>query len=61
MNAGCYGSYVADVLVEAVAVFRSGEVARFSADELGFGYRSSVLPEGAVIVEAVLEAPEGAL
>ena len=28
-------------------------------EELGLAYRSSVLPEGAVIVEALFEAPEG--
>ncbi|WP_425072612.1 UDP-N-acetylmuramate dehydrogenase [Sagittula sp. S175] len=60
MNAGCYGSYVADVLVEAVVVLRSGEVVTLGRDDLAFGYRSSVLPEGAVLVEALFEAPEGA-
>lgn len=60
MNAGCYGSYVADVLVEAVVVLRSGEVVTLGPDDLAFGYRSSVLPEGAVLVEALFEAPEGA-
>lgn len=59
MNAGCYGSYVADVLVEAVCVLRSGEVVTLTGAELGFGYRSSVLPEGAVLVEAVFEGPAG--
>ncbi|MFW2588261.1 UDP-N-acetylmuramate dehydrogenase [Sagittula sp. SSi028] len=59
MNAGCYGSYVADVLIEATAITRDGTVMRLTRDELQFGYRSSVLPEGAVLVEAVFEAPLG--
>ena len=59
MNAGCYGSYVADVLVEVRAVLRDGTVATIPAAELGLAYRSSQVPEGAVIAEAVFEAPDG--
>jgi UDP-N-acetylmuramate dehydrogenase len=59
MNAGCYGSYTADVFVEATAVLRSGEVITLSADDLNFQYRQTDLPEGAVIVSAVLEGPMG--
>ncbi len=59
MNAGCYGSYMADVLREVVMVRRDGTVATVPASELGLAYRSSRVPEGAVIVEAVFEAPPG--
>ncbi|MBP1804609.1 UDP-N-acetylmuramate dehydrogenase [Rubellimicrobium aerolatum] len=59
MNAGCYGAYVADVLAEVTLVLRDGRVVTIPAAELGLAYRSSALPEGAVIVEAVFEAPEG--
>jgi UDP-N-acetylmuramate dehydrogenase len=59
MNAGCYGSYVADVLREVVMVLRDGSVATVPASELRLAYRSSQVPEGAVIVEAVFDAPEG--
>ncbi|WP_210527369.1 UDP-N-acetylmuramate dehydrogenase [Rubellimicrobium arenae] len=59
MNAGCYGAYVADVLVEVTAVLRSGEVVTLPAAALGLAYRSSQLPEGAVIVEALFEAGVG--
>lgn len=59
MNAGCYGSYTADVFVEATAVLRSGEVITLSADDLKFQYRQTELPEDAVIVSAVLEGPSG--
>lgn len=57
MNAGCYGSYTADVFVEATAVLRSGEVITLNADDLKFQYRQTELPEGTVIVSAVLEGP----
>ncbi|NVO23489.1 UDP-N-acetylmuramate dehydrogenase [Donghicola mangrovi] len=59
MNAGCYGTYVADHLVSAQAVTREGEVVTLSAADLQFGYRNSTLPEGWVLVSAVFEAPAG--
>ncbi len=59
MNAGCYGSYVADHLVRAAAVTRTGEIVSLSAADLGFAYRSSAVPEGWVITEAVFEGPAG--
>ncbi|QJF50787.1 UDP-N-acetylmuramate dehydrogenase [Roseobacter ponti] len=57
MNAGCYGSYTADVLVEVRAVTRSGEAIRIPASDLQLAYRQSVLPDGAVLTAAVFEAP----
>lgn len=39
MNAGAYGAAVADVLVSASAVDRSGAVRQFPVSELGYGYR----------------------
>nr|WP_185020762.1 UDP-N-acetylmuramate dehydrogenase [Histidinibacterium lentulum] len=59
MNAGCYGTYVADRLVEVTAVTRDGTVTVLPAEALGLAYRSAALPEGAVIVEALFDAPEG--
>lgn len=59
MNAGCYGSYVADVFVSARAVTREGEIATLTAEDLNFQYRQTDLPEGWVIFEATLEAPTG--
>jgi len=59
MNAGCYGAYVSDVLIEVTAVLRDGSIATIPASDLALAYRSSSLPDGAVIVEAVLDAPEG--
>ena len=59
MNAGCYGSYVADVCTGVTAVTRAGEVVVLTPAELGFGYRHSALPEGWVIVGATFAAPRG--
>ncbi|SFF95717.1 UDP-N-acetylmuramate dehydrogenase [Roseobacter denitrificans OCh 114] len=59
MNAGCYGSYTADVLVEVQVVSRTGEVTTLAARDLQLGYRHSTLAEGAVLTKAVFEAPRG--
>ncbi|MCT2540197.1 UDP-N-acetylmuramate dehydrogenase [Sedimentimonas flavescens] len=60
MNAGCYGSYVADCLVSAEVVLRTGQRLTLTATDLRFAYRSSVLPEGAVLVSATFRAAQGA-
>ena len=52
MNAGCYGSYVADHFVEATAVTRSGEIVTLTAADLQFAYRQSSLPDGWVLTSA---------
>lgn len=54
MNAGCYGRYIADVLVSVRVLTRAGVPQTLAASELGLGYRTSSLPEGAVILEAAL-------
>ena len=59
MNAGCYGSYTADVLVEATLIDRQGRIRTLGPDALGFGYRSSAVPDDAVIIEAVLQGRPG--
>ncbi|WP_434287904.1 UDP-N-acetylmuramate dehydrogenase [Celeribacter sp. SCSIO 80788] len=56
MNAGCYGSYVADHFVSAKAVTREGALVTLTSDDLNFQYRQTDLPEGWVIVEATFEA-----
>ena len=57
MNAGCYGTYVADVLLQATVVFRNGEIAVLDRDQLGFGYRTVDLPADAIVVEAKFAGP----
>ena len=59
MNAGCYGSYTADVLQKATIVTRQGEVVDLTPADLNFRYRQSDLPEGAVLVSATFQAPSG--
>ncbi|WBU55646.1 UDP-N-acetylmuramate dehydrogenase [Paracoccus sediminicola] len=59
MNAGCYGSYVADHLIDATAITRQGETLTLTPEELRFGYRHSQLPDGAVLTSARLRAEAG--
>ena len=59
MNAGCYGSYVADVFVSAEVVLRDGTLVTLSAEDLDFQYRQSSFPAGAVLVSATFRAPLG--
>lgn len=59
MNAGCYGSYTADVLVEAQAVTRDGKIITLRPDDLRFAYRQSQVPEGCVLTQATFAAPKG--
>ena len=60
MNAGCYGSYVADVLIDATVVTRDGRIVTLTPDALQFAYRQSHLPEGWVLIGATFRAPAGA-
>lgn len=59
MNAGCYGSYVRDVLVSVRIVTRQGELRDVPAADLNLRYRQSDLPEGAVILSATFRAAPG--
>lgn len=59
MNAGCYGAYVADHLVEVEAVARDGAILTLTPDELQFDYRHSHLPEGWVLTRATFRADRG--
>ena len=59
MNAGCYGAYVADHLIEAEVVARDGAVLTLTPKELQFDYRHSHLPEGWVLTRATFRADRG--
>jgi UDP-N-acetylmuramate dehydrogenase len=59
MNAGAYGREVADILIEATLVLRDGRVETWPAARLGYTYRHSEVPEGAVVVEALFEGMPG--
>ena len=60
MNAGAYGREVADVLISADVMLRSGELRTLAVEELGYTYRHSALPEGAIVVAATFAGVPGA-
>ena len=59
MNGGAYGREVRDILVSAKLVLRSGELVEWPLDQLGYTYRHSELPDGAVVVEATFRGVPG--
>ena len=59
MNAGAYGREASDILVEVTVVLRDGSVETWPAAKLGYTYRHSELPTGAVVVEALFEGTPG--
>ena len=59
MNGGAYGREVSDILVEARLALRSGDVVEWPAEKLGYTYRHSEVPDGAVVIEAVFRGAPG--
>ena len=59
MNGGAYGREVKDILVEADVVLRSGERRTLALGDLGYTYRHSALPEGAIVVSATFRGIPG--
>ncbi|MEM7422106.1 MAG: UDP-N-acetylmuramate dehydrogenase [Pseudomonadota bacterium] len=59
MNAGCYGTYTADVVETVEAVTRDGATVVLKPDMIGFGYRRTAIPEDMVITAAVLRGRPG--
>ena len=59
MNAGCYGTYVADTLCEVQVVARDGAALTLTPGDLDFAYRSTSLPEGWVLTSATFSGPAG--
>ncbi|MGE5601347.1 MAG: FAD-binding protein, partial [Pseudomonadota bacterium] len=52
MNGGAYGREVQDILIEARVALRDGTIETWPLEKLGYTYRHSDLPDGAVVVEA---------
>lgn len=59
MNGGAYGGEVKDILIDADVVLRSGERRTLPLADLGYTYRHSELPEGAVVVGATFRGRPG--
>jgi len=59
MNGGAYGREVSDILVSARLVLRDGSVVDWPLDQLGYTYRHSAVPDGAVVVGATFRGTPG--
>ncbi len=59
MNGGAYGRETQDILVEATLVLRDGSIETWPVERLGYTYRHSAIPEGAVVVEALFQGVPG--
>jgi UDP-N-acetylmuramate dehydrogenase len=59
MNGGAYGREVKDILVSARLILRSGELVEWPLEKLGYTYRHSEVPAGAVVVEATFRGEPG--
>jgi UDP-N-acetylmuramate dehydrogenase len=59
MNAGCYGSYVADHFVSAEVILRDGTATTLTGDDITFAYRQTDIPEGATITSVTLRGDPG--
>jgi UDP-N-acetylmuramate dehydrogenase len=59
MNGGAYGREVRDILISARIVLRSGKVVEWPVEKLGYTYRHSDLPSGAIVTAAVFRGTAG--
>ena len=59
MNGGAYGCEVADILIDCEVVMPDGTLTRLPVEDLGYSYRHSALPEGAVVVSARFRGEPG--
>jgi UDP-N-acetylmuramate dehydrogenase len=59
MNSGCYGTETRDRMVELRAVLRSGEIVTLTNTDMGYLYRKSNGPRGAVFTSAVYQGIPG--
>jgi len=59
MNAGAYGGDMQQITVSATLLDGKGEIQHLTAEEIGFSYRHTEVPEDWVFVEAILRGHAG--
>lgn len=59
MNGGAYGRETCQILVECEVVRRDGTVETWPVEKLGYSYRHSELPEGAIVTSATFRGVAG--
>ena len=51
MNAGAYGGEMKDIVQNVTVLTREGEIRELEKEELGFGYRASVIKDRGYVKE----------
>jgi UDP-N-acetylmuramate dehydrogenase len=59
MNAGAYGSDIAQIFRSCTAVDRKGNIHYLKADDMGFSYRHSSCPDDFIFTEGIFEGASG--
>jgi len=59
MNAGAYGREVCDILESAEVILRNGDLVTIPLADMGYTYRHSELPDGAIVVSARFRGESG--
>ncbi|NRD88573.1 UDP-N-acetylenolpyruvoylglucosamine reductase [Sphingopyxis sp. BSNA05] len=59
MNAGAYGREVCDILQSADVILRNGDLVTIPLADMGYTYRHSALPDGAIVVSATMVGEPG--
>ena len=59
MNGGAYGGEVKDILVDCDVVLRDGSLHHLPVADLGYTYRHSTLPDGAIVTGARFKGRPG--
>lgn len=59
MNAGTASGEIGDVIESVIMLSPDGEVISYGREEMGFGYRTSLIPEGHLVIEARIALRRG--
>lgn len=59
MNAGCYGSETKDILIEATAIDRAGNLHKLTPAQMGMSYRHTGTPDDYIFIDAVFQGTPG--
>jgi UDP-N-acetylmuramate dehydrogenase len=59
MNAGCYGTETKDVLINATAVDRNGNIHVLTPEQMGMSYRHTETPADYIFVSACFKTRDG--
>jgi UDP-N-acetylmuramate dehydrogenase len=59
MNAGAYGGDMQQITVSATLVDAKGEIKQLTAEEIGFSYRHTEVPEDWIFIECLLRGHAG--